>query len=284
MPSYLGTRTFFRQIANRRRLIFQVAIVSREQRFSHPVVSLLMQGENYQSLKIIRKRKRLSWTVGCDTWLLKIALEIRSISWPHPLWSLCLSAAARADLQTWSLRTSHEVVKQSKKISTSPWSARRSTLSTQGTNLVAKSSELGHDWMDWHPPPPPSTIKTEHRPPRSCEASSPTKITSSLGCRSRDALRAAKVYEHRAWTLLHLRVLWLLWRSTSIKGLSFCLLLASDTTLSFSLVFLARWSPWSCTVMLGVHMKYIQLCSLCVDLFVCAAVESLWSLFHEFVQ
>ena len=37
-----------------------------------------------------------------------------------------------------------------------------------------------------------------------------------------------------------LRVLWLLWRSTSIRGLSFCLLLASDTTLSFSLVFLAR--------------------------------------------
>ena len=64
-------------------------------------------------------------------------------------------------------------------------------------------------------------------------------------------------------------------RSSSIRGLSLWLLLASDTTLFFSLVFLARWSPQSCTVMLGVHMKYIQLCSLYVDLFVCAAVESL---------
>ena len=41
------------------------------------------------------------------------------------------------------------------------------------------------------PPPPPAPLKPNIGP-RSCEASSPTKITSSLGCRSRDALRAAK--------------------------------------------------------------------------------------------
>ena len=49
------------------------------------------------------------------------------------------------------------------------------------------------------------------------------------------------------------------WRSTSIRGLSFCLFLASDTTLSFSLVFLVSWSPKRCTVVLGDHKKYIEL-------------------------
>ena len=62
------------------------------------------------------------------------------------------------------------------------------------------------------PPPPPAPLKLNIGP-RSCEASSPAKITLSLGClaRSRHALRAAKLCEHRsqacvrALSLLQLR-------------------------------------------------------------------------------
>ena len=106
------------------------------------------------------------------------------------------------------------------------------------------------------PPPPPP-------PPRSCEASSPTKVMSSLGClaRSRHALRAAKLWEHLRDTAvlsLQLRVLWQRDDSfggqhrSELRSLSFwkfCLILASDTTLSFSLVFLgwiARWHHPPC--------------------------------------
>ena len=60
----------------------------------------------------------------------------------------CLSAANRVDLQTVSYLNCHQMLKVSKKLSTSSWYARRSTSSNQGTDFIMKSGEIKHNWPD----------------------------------------------------------------------------------------------------------------------------------------
>ena len=124
---------------------------------------------------------------------------------------------------------------------------------TRGTMFPDNSLTCKAESTRRYPPPPhPQHHEKQTLPPPplcSSEASSPTKIKSSLTFLagswhaipklSGDALGASLL---AAAGSLATRLQF--WRSTSIRGLSFCLLLASDTTLSFSLVFLARWSPW----------------------------------------
>ena len=154
--------------------------------------------------------------------------------------------------------------------------------------FIIFSKQIGLISLQYSPPPPRSTIKTEHWPPLRVKRHRQGKLRHGLvSSRDHGMHFAVKLYSHRAIPLLQLRVRWP--RDDSFDGQ-----LRSESLSELSFAFFRHnalfVSSFPCSLIaVELHCdawcsREVH-CSLCVDLlFVCAAVKSLWSLFHEFVQ